>query len=180
MLIWLFMVMPEPLSAKEFVVTTTEDAGKGSLRQAIQDANDHQGADQIIFDIPISDCRYLPSEIIGQGGESFFLILLSSPLPTVIEALIIDGKSPRGKLSSQSDNTMSENGLSPGIILCHQEWNQPLQQGFPEGVNLESHAKMGAQLIIADHQSMILAATLLIKDIRLISISDSHYISSDQ
>src|SRR5205807_3002657 len=35
-----------------FVVANTNDSGPGSLRQAITDANNHPGTDDIVFDIP--------------------------------------------------------------------------------------------------------------------------------
>jgi len=41
-----------------YIVNTTDDSGPGTLRQAILDANDHIGADTIIFNIPISDLNY--------------------------------------------------------------------------------------------------------------------------
>ena len=41
-----------PISAVTFTVTNTNDAGAGSLRQAILDANASAGADDIVFAIP--------------------------------------------------------------------------------------------------------------------------------
>ncbi|HUF08750.1 MAG TPA: hypothetical protein VMO47_05475, partial [Rhodothermales bacterium] len=38
--------------AATFTVTTADDSGPGSLRQALLDANAAAGADQIVFDIP--------------------------------------------------------------------------------------------------------------------------------
>ena len=41
-----------PLAAATFTVTNTDDAGPGSLRQAILDAEGSAGADTIAFAIP--------------------------------------------------------------------------------------------------------------------------------
>jgi hypothetical protein len=47
-----FFLAAGPLAAATFTVTNTNDAGAGSLRQAILDANAAAGADTIVFDIP--------------------------------------------------------------------------------------------------------------------------------
>lgn len=59
-------------------VVNTDDAGPGSLRQAIIDANANSGRDSITFAIP---------------GAGEHVITLASPLPTITEAVVIDGKS---------------------------------------------------------------------------------------
>jgi hypothetical protein len=41
--------------SKTYTVLNTNDAGPGSLRQAIADANNHAGPDEIRFNIPSSD-----------------------------------------------------------------------------------------------------------------------------
>ncbi|CAN5754594.1 hypothetical protein BH23PLA1_BH23PLA1_19060 [soil metagenome] len=64
-----------------FTVTNIEDAGAGSLRQAILDANVNPGADVIAFDIP------------GDGPHT---IRPTSELPMVTDALTIDGYSQPG------------------------------------------------------------------------------------
>lgn len=64
-----------------FLVTTTADAGPGSLRQAILDANAHAGTDTIAF-------------AIGGGGVQ--TIRPASPLPTITDHLVIDGTTQPG------------------------------------------------------------------------------------
>jgi hypothetical protein len=65
----------------EFVVTTSSDGGPGSLRQAILDANTASGSDTITFGIePL-------------GGHT---IQPSSPLPAIIDAVVIDGTTQPG------------------------------------------------------------------------------------
>jgi parallel beta-helix repeat protein len=64
-----------------FLVTNTNNAGAGSLRQAILDANVNPGPDTIEFDIE-------------PGGDQS--IALTSPLPTLADPVFIDGTSQPG------------------------------------------------------------------------------------
>lgn len=64
-----------------FTVTTAADAGAGSLRQAIIDANAAAGPDEIRFAIP------------GNGPHA---ILLASELPVITSPVAIDGYSQSG------------------------------------------------------------------------------------
>ncbi|MEK6322316.1 MAG: VCBS repeat-containing protein [Acidobacteriota bacterium] len=64
-----------------FAVTNKNDAGAGSLRQAILDANGRTGADAISFNIP------------GAGTKT---IDLQSPLPVVTDPVTIDGTTQPG------------------------------------------------------------------------------------
>ena len=63
-----------------FVVTTNANAGIGSLRQALIDANQRPGPDQIRFNI-------------ATGSTT---ITLTSPLPTITDTVSIDGRSQSG------------------------------------------------------------------------------------
>ena len=67
--------------AATFTVTTAADAGPGSLRQALLDANAAAGADDIVFAIP------------GAGPHT---IALASALPTVTDTVRIDGYTQPG------------------------------------------------------------------------------------
>src|SRR5215207_3486638 len=64
-----------------FTVTNTNDAGAGSLRQAIIDANGAAGADVIDFNIP------------GAGPHT---IQPASPLPAITDPVTIDGYTQPG------------------------------------------------------------------------------------
>ncbi len=64
-----------------FIVTNTNDAGEGSLRQAILDANAHVNLD---FDVPDS----IKFEIDGAGPHT---IQPNSALPAITDPVIIDG-----------------------------------------------------------------------------------------
>jgi hypothetical protein len=75
------------LSATTYTVTNTSDAGAGSLRQALLDANANGGADTIAFAIP---------------GSGVHTIVLGSALPFVTDVLTIDGYTQPGS----SPNTL--------------------------------------------------------------------------
>lgn len=62
--------------ADVYSVTTTNDAGAGSLRQAILDANDHPGADAIHFQIP---------------GVGLHILMPQSELPALTEPTTVSG-----------------------------------------------------------------------------------------
>jgi hypothetical protein len=77
-----FMLAANPAHASTtFTVINTNDAGPGSLRQAILDANDMSGADIIEFDIP---------------GTGVHTIAPTSRLPTVTRPVTINGYSQPG------------------------------------------------------------------------------------
>jgi hypothetical protein len=64
-----------------FMVTSTNDAGPGSLRQAILDANDHLGFDQVTFNI---------------SGGAYHTIAPTSRLPIITTPMRIDGTTQTG------------------------------------------------------------------------------------
>ncbi|MEX0879778.1 MAG: IPT/TIG domain-containing protein [Thermoanaerobaculia bacterium] len=78
-------------TAATFTVTNTNDAGAGSLRQAILDANAAGGADSISF------------TIVGSGVHT---IALASALPTITGPITIDGYTQPGA---------SPNNNGPGL-----------------------------------------------------------------
>src|ERR1035437_2409956 len=57
-LIPLFLYTFSPAAAATYTVLNTNDAGAGSFRQAITDANAAFGADNIVFNIPNTDPNY--------------------------------------------------------------------------------------------------------------------------
>ncbi|MEJ2861551.1 hypothetical protein [Actinomycetospora flava] len=67
--------------AATYTVTTVADAGPGSLRQAITDANDSGGTDRIEFAIP------------GAGPRT---IAVDSPLPEITDPVTVDGYTQPG------------------------------------------------------------------------------------
>src|SRR4051794_26756448 len=69
------------LAGTTFIVTTADDSGLGSLRQAIDDANLPPGTDAISFAI---------------GGSPPPPIVLLSALPAVTDPVVIDGTTQPG------------------------------------------------------------------------------------
>lgn len=88
-------------AAASFVVTNPLDSGAGSLRQAIINANSYAGADTITFNMPI-------------GGTGQIVIVPSSALPVITEAVTIDGYTQTG--SSVNSAATGFNG-NPRIVL---------------------------------------------------------------
>lgn len=78
--------------AATFVVSTTDDSGSGSLRQAILDANAAGGANTITFAL---------------GSAAPYSIVLSSQLPGIAGSLLVDGYSQDGS----APNTSPAGGL---------------------------------------------------------------------
>ncbi len=78
----------------DFTVITTNDAGAGSLRQAITEANASPGLDRVLFNIP---------------GEGLQIIRLATALPHITDPAEIDGYSQPGSRPNQladADNAL--------------------------------------------------------------------------
>lgn len=90
-------------SAATFTVTTTADAGAGSLTQAILDANAAPGRDTIVFDI---------------GAESKTLTPPTT-LPEITDAVVLDGTSQPGFTGNPIIELSGTNAPAgaPGLIL---------------------------------------------------------------
>ena len=94
----LFFLSVLPSSALVFEVGNTNDAGAGSLRQAILDANTNPGADEIVFDLPS-----LPATIT-----------LLSALPFVADDLTIIGPGA-DQLTIDGNNSFRIFNINNGI-----------------------------------------------------------------
>jgi hypothetical protein len=81
------LCLATPIAAATFTVTNANDAGPGSLRQAILDANAAAGPHTIPFAIP---------------GSGVHTISLTTPLPTITQTVTIDGYTQPGS----SPNTL--------------------------------------------------------------------------
>jgi len=75
-------LLPPAASASTYSVTSTADAGPGTLRRAILDANAHPGADAVRFNLP------------GPGLHT--IAITSAQLPAVSGTLVINGRSQPG------------------------------------------------------------------------------------
>ncbi len=84
--------------AAALTVTTTADAGLGSLRQAIIDATINAEANTVTFNIPTSDPGY-------DAGQNRFTISMLSPLPDVpLAPLTINNNQPHA-VTVRGNNT---------------------------------------------------------------------------
>ncbi|MGA7305992.1 MAG: T9SS type A sorting domain-containing protein [Rhodothermales bacterium] len=83
---------------QQILVTNTADAGAGSLRQAIVDANATLGADDIMFSIPNTDAGY---------NGLWWTITLASPLPDITDS---------GTRILGSSQTVNQGDTNPGVV----------------------------------------------------------------
>lgn len=98
--------------AATFTVTTTDDMGPGSLRQAILDANAAANQDTIAFDIAPHD-------------GTVKTILIASSLPTITSPVVLDGYTQPGATSNTlatADNAnllieITSTNNRPGIVI---------------------------------------------------------------
>ena len=155
--------------AKDFVVTNTEDSGPGTLRQAILDANEHQGPDKIVFNIPTDDQGFLASELSGQPWSAFFIRLVN-PLPKITDVLILDGK-------SQTQYSGNTNPTLPGfsgveVFIMFNAWDFPYDRGNSQGVHLERYPHMEKQTVFTEQNGFIIAATVLVQDVELVVLRE--------
>lgn len=105
--------------AANYVVTNTNDAGAGSLRQAILDANSTTGPDSIVFDFPAlysagTNCAVPPGDV-----DIICTITPASPLPIITDSITIDGSIPehRTGIPGSVKNPEINATLRPGIEL---------------------------------------------------------------
>ena len=112
-----------PAVSSTFMVTTTSDGGPGSLRQAVLDANASAGLDRIEFAIP---------------GASPFSIMVSTPLPPIVDPVVIDGDTQSGVQIDGSSLVSIGDGLAVVAGASGSEiWGLEIA-GFPEdGISLE-------------------------------------------
>jgi gliding motility-associated-like protein len=116
-------------SAAVFVVGNANDAGPGSLRQAILDANAAPGFDQIDFTGPFS-------------------IVLSSGLPNITDPLFINGPVVAGVPQIELNGT-ANNIAGPGILLAATATGSTIK-----GLNIHGHTGQGV-LISASNTKVI-------------------------
>lgn len=104
-----FLALPHSAKAATYTVTNTDDAGAGSLRQAITDTNSSVGADTIAFNI---------------AGAGVHTIAPLTNLPAVTDQVTIDGTTqpgagcdPRVLLIEISGENLDHNNPNSGIQL---------------------------------------------------------------
>ena len=89
------------------MVTTTADSGSGSLRQAIVAANLHAGLDTIRFAIP---------------GSGVHTIGVQSALPTIVDAVSIDGYTQPGASASSGTLLIELSGAGTAVECVRVEY----------------------------------------------------------
>lgn len=97
-------ILPAILSAATYTVTNSSDAGAGSLRQAITDANNAFGTDNIVFNIPTSDPNY-------NSGTGVWIIAPLTDLP------MISGGYTTIDATTQTTNQGNTNSFGPEICF---------------------------------------------------------------
>jgi parallel beta-helix repeat protein len=92
-----------PALAATITVANTNDSGQSSLRQAIVNANATAGADTIVFNIP---------------GPGVHVIAPVTNLPTVTEAVNINGATQPGYAGMPLIELDGQGGGAPGLIVA--------------------------------------------------------------
>lgn len=103
-------------SAATYTVSNTDDAGPGSFRQALLNANANPGADIVAFSIP---------------GNGIHTIAPLTPLPELTNTVSIDGYSQPGS----NPNTLP-NGNDGKLLIRLDGYN--LTSGFPVGLSFSN------------------------------------------
>ncbi|MFO1507957.1 MAG: hypothetical protein U1F23_12945 [Lysobacterales bacterium] len=116
-------------SAATFTVTNTDDAGAGSLRQAMTDANAAGGTNTIGFAIP---------------GTGVHTIALASALPPVSGTLAIDGYTQPGS----SPNTLAPDAGGLDTVLAIEV--SGISSNFT-GLQLQANANLTVQGLALNH-----------------------------
>jgi gliding motility-associated-like protein len=89
----IFLILFSSSVFAQIAVNNTNDTGAGSLRQAIIDANDNPGVDNIIFNIPNADPNY---NLDGVTGNETWTISPVTDLPEITEGVILDATTQPG------------------------------------------------------------------------------------
>jgi len=128
------LLVPYMSNATKYTVINGNDAGTGSLREAITNANSHVGADTIVFHLLISDTAY-------NAGTGIWRITLATALPVFIDnGTFIDGNSQSvyGNTNGNGPEIFikGKNTLNAGFVLASS--NNKIEGlgiiGFPYGI----------------------------------------------
>ena len=99
---WALALVCFSAQAATFTVTNTNDAGAGSLRQAIADANVAAGLDTIAFNVTGAGCA---------GNPAVCTIAPLSALPAVTSPVIIDGYTQPGSVPNTNGPASGSNAV---------------------------------------------------------------------
>jgi hypothetical protein len=135
------------LAAATYTVVNTNDAGVGSLRQAILDANANPGADTIAFNIT------------GSGVQT---ISPSTPLDTITDAVTIDGYTqPGSSVNTNPPNQGTNAVLRIELDATHSASNGALRIQGPSNSNVTirglviNRGAVGAILILGQGSNFV-------------------------
>lgn len=92
------------------LVTTTADTGAGSLRWALEQANTRTGVDTIRFNIPQTDANY---SIL----DGVWHIRPASPLPSIVDAVIIEGYSQTDFITADTNPNGPEIQIDGSLVF---------------------------------------------------------------
>lgn len=149
------VILGLPLSgAAQIVVSNTNDAGAGSLREAIAAANAAPGAATIVFNVPPGDPGFVDEDGALPAGDpdpDVFMIVLASALPGLANpaGIAIDG----GSQTSFGGNTnpfgpeiaIDGNGVVSGLSLTgssHQLLGLNLRAFAGDGILIQGDANV--------------------------------------
>ncbi len=99
---FLFAAAAGAAAAATYTVTAQGDSGAGTISQAITNANANPGLDTILFDIP---------------GAPPFGVNIFMGIPTITDAVVIDGTTQPGYAGTPLFQIRSGLGQGPGLIL---------------------------------------------------------------
>jgi hypothetical protein len=68
----LFLTLASTISAATFTVTSSDDSGPGTLRQAMLDANANPGLDRMIFAVDFVEIAYPPARALQAAVSRTF------------------------------------------------------------------------------------------------------------
>ncbi len=126
-LVCVFALLATLSYAATFTVTNCNDAGAGSLRQAILDSNANPGADLISFNISNTDPGYIAT---GFNGGYVWSISPDSALPRITDEVTVDGTTQtanQGDANPDGPEVQIEGtdaGAASGLTIGFNDFNQ--------------------------------------------------------
>jgi hypothetical protein len=112
LLILAFSLFSARLSSQTFMVTNTGNAGPGSLRQAITDANAYSGAPTITFEIPVSSVLQFTTDLPQLNHADLTIDGTTAPGYSYPEAIVTLNWTGRDDCFEQKLNNVTIRGLA--------------------------------------------------------------------
>lgn len=154
----------DPFALTAFVVTTSSDGnGAGTLRTAINQANATPGRQRITFDIPGSSCHKI--------------LLITTPLPTITDGLVIDGSTQSGS-GGQLNTSNTGYNASPCIQIQNPD---PVGNPMTHAIEIETTATDDAVILTGlafggfGQSTVAISGAILVRDGRGHRIEGSQF-----